>query len=133
MLIAYHNTLATFTMPRRHARWCISSPPNGGRALLLEYVFLEVVTVLRARRGLSLASSVGGTLLAAREIDFVPCSDLFLEALDEFRQQGMAQLSLVDAAILTVARRSSPGFIASFDDDFRACEGAAVIPDATSP
>ncbi len=104
-----------------------------GRALLLEYVFLEVVTVLRARRGLSLASSVGGTLLAAREIDFVPCSDLFLEAFDEFRQQGMAQLSLVDAAILTVARRSSPGFIASFDDDFRACEGAAVIPDATSP
>ena len=99
-----------------------------GRALLLEYVFLEVVTVLRARRDLSIASAVGNTLLKAREIDFVLCSDFFLESFDEFRRQGSGQLSLVDAAILTVARRSSPGFIATFDEDFRECEGAVVIP-----
>ncbi|MFN2398819.1 MAG: type II toxin-antitoxin system VapC family toxin [Gemmatimonadaceae bacterium] len=126
-LIAYHNTrdvhhaAAARTMVHLTAsQW--------GRALLLEYVFLEVVTVLRARRGLSLASSVGGTLLQAREIDFVPCSDLFLESFDEFRRQANGELSLVDAAVLTVARRSVPGFVATFDEDFRQCEGVAVIP-----
>lgn len=126
-LIAYHNTrdvhhaAAARTMVHLIAgQW--------GRALLLEYVFLEVVTVLRARRDLTLASSVGGILLGAKEVDFVPCSEFFLEAFDEFRRQDTAQLSLVDAAILTVARRSSPGYIATFDQDFRACEGAAVIP-----
>ena len=39
-----------------------------GRALLLEYVFLEVVTVVMARRGLAIAASVGTALLEAREL-----------------------------------------------------------------
>ena len=126
-LIAYHNTrdvhhpAAARTMVHLIAgQW--------GRALLLEYVFLEVVTVLRARRDLSIASVAGSTLLKAREIDFVLCSDFFLESFDEFRRQSSGELSLVDSAILTVARRNSPGFIATFDADFRDCEGAVVIP-----
>ena len=48
-----------------------------GQALLLEYVFLEVVTVLLVRRGHDVASRVGTLLLDAPEIDFVPCSDSF--------------------------------------------------------
>jgi predicted nucleic acid-binding protein len=44
-----------------------------GRALLLEYVFVEVVTVLLARRGLSSASEAATTLLEADEVEFVPC------------------------------------------------------------
>lgn len=99
-----------------------------GQALLLEYVFLEVVTVLRSRRDLKVATSVGTALLQAREVEFVPCSDIFLEACSEFRQQATGDLSFVDAAILAVARRNRPGFVATFDDDFRGQVGVTVIP-----
>ena len=43
-----------------------------GRGLLLEYVFLEVATVLLVRRDLEVASRVGRLLLNAEELDFVP-------------------------------------------------------------
>ena len=127
-LIAYHNTRDVHHAAAARAMVHLTAG-QWGRALLLEYVFLEVVTVLRARRGLSLATSIASTLLAAREIDFVPCSDLLLESFDEFRRQGTRELNLVDAAILIVARRSSPGFIATFDEDFRGRDGAEVIPE----
>lgn len=99
-----------------------------GQALLLEYVFLEVVTVLRARRDLETAATVGTVLLHAREVDFVACSELFLEAFAGFRKQGERELSFVDAAILAVARRHRPGFIATFDEDFRGQEGVTLVP-----
>lgn len=99
-----------------------------GRGLLLEYVFLEVVTVLLARRGLSVASTVGSVLLQAREIDFVPCSELFLDALETFRNQGSTKLSFVDAAIVTVARRQDVGVIATFDRDFQSIKGITLVP-----
>jgi hypothetical protein len=54
--------------------------------LLLEYVFLEVVTVLLVRRDLAVATRVGRLLLDAEELEFVPCSDLFLETLQTFRR-----------------------------------------------
>lgn len=99
-----------------------------GRALLLEYVFLEVVTVLLARRGLSVASAVGVVLLQAGEIDFIPCSELFLATLETFRSQAGTKLSFADAAIVTLARRQDVGTIASFDRDFRNLKGVTVIP-----
>jgi predicted nucleic acid-binding protein len=99
-----------------------------GRALLLEYVFLEVVTVLLARRGLPTASTVASVLLQAREIDFVPCSDLFLDTLETFRNQAGTKLSFTDAAIVTVARRQDAGVIATFDRDFDKIKGISVIP-----
>jgi predicted nucleic acid-binding protein len=99
-----------------------------GRALLLEYVFLEVVTVLLARRGLPTASAVASILLQAREIDFVSCSDLFLDALEIFRNQPGTKLSFTDAAIVTVARRQDVGVIATFDRDFHKIKGITVIP-----
>lgn len=126
-LIAYHNTrdvhhaAAARTMVHLvGGEW--------GQALLLEYVFLEVVTVLRSRTDLKVATKVGTALLQAREIEFVPCSDIFLEAFSEFRHQGTGELSFVDAAILAVARRNRPGFVATFDDDFRGQVGVKVIP-----
>ena len=42
-------------------------------ALLLEYVVLEVATVLRMRLDLHTPVGVAETLLRAREIEFVPC------------------------------------------------------------
>lgn len=47
-----------------------------GRGLLLEYVFLETVTAIKARMNAATATSAGTTLLEAVEIDFVPCSEI---------------------------------------------------------
>jgi len=41
-----------------------------GRGLLLEYVFLEVATVLLVRRDLGVVARVGRLLLDAEELDF---------------------------------------------------------------
>lgn len=62
-------------------------------------------------------------------MEFVPCSELFVEALEVFRGQAAERLSFTDAAIITVARRQTPGFIATFDSAFRGLEGISVIAD----
>jgi predicted nucleic acid-binding protein len=99
-----------------------------GAVLLHEYVFLEVVTVLLARRGLDVAVRVAETLLQAREVEFVPSSDMFLDAMETFRAQRRGELSFADAAIVTVARQRDARFVATFDRDFRQVEGLTVVP-----
>lgn len=125
-LIAYHNTgdvhhaAAARTMVQlAGGEW--------GEAILLEYVFLEVVTVLRARLGKGVATEVAEQLLQSREVEFMPCSELFLQTLATFRREA-APLSFTDAAIATVARRDKRGFVATFDKDFRNLPGVTVIP-----
>jgi predicted nucleic acid-binding protein len=99
-----------------------------GPALLHEYVFLEVVTVLLARRGLDVAVRVATLLLQAREVEFVSSSDMFLGVLDTFRGQRRTRLSFADAAIVTVARQRGARFIATFDRDFRQVGNFAIVP-----
>ncbi len=99
-----------------------------GPALLLEYVFLEVVTVLRMRLDLASAVSVGEALLRARELEFVPCSEAFMGAFETFRTERSSALSFADAAIAAVARRHPPGLVATFDDDFSVLDGLTVVP-----
>jgi predicted nucleic acid-binding protein len=126
-LVAYHNER---DIHHRAAADAMEELVAGawGRALLLEYVFLEVVTVLVARRGLQTASRVATALLEAREVDFLPCSDVFLEALETFRSQRRGTLSFTDAAIVTVARKSGGCPVATFDADFRRVDGISVVP-----
>jgi len=126
-IIAYHNARDVHHTASVQAMGELIAG-KWGQALLLEYVFLEVVTVLSSRRGLPVATAVGSTLLQARELDFVPCSELFLETLETFRNQTGTKLSFTDAAIVTVARRQDVGVIASFDRDFQNIKGIAVIP-----
>jgi predicted nucleic acid-binding protein len=57
----------------------------------------------------------------------VPCSDVFVPAFDTFRVEGGAELSFADAAIVTVARGHPPGFVATFDADFKELEGVTVV------
>ena len=99
-----------------------------GQALLPEYVFLELTTVLAARCGLSISTNAGETLLNARELELVPCSDLFLNAFETFRCQESAALSFVDAAIVCVARSRGAEHIATFDSDFLDIPGLSVVP-----
>jgi predicted nucleic acid-binding protein len=126
-LIAYHNRRDVHhaTAARGMERLLAG---EWGPALLIEYVFLEVVTVLLARRGLDVASRVATALLEAREIEFVPCSDLFLDTLEVFRSQPGAHLSFADAAIVAVARRREARFVATFDRDFRRVGTLAIVP-----
>ena len=126
-LIAYHNRRdvhhaeASAVMDRfLGGEW--------GDGLLPEYVFLEVTTVLAARLGLEAAVSAGRSLLEAQELEFVPCSEVFLEVWDVFRSQTGA-LSFADAAIVAIARRRGVPEVATFDADFRAIEGIAVVPE----
>lgn len=99
-----------------------------GDGLLPEYVVLEVTTVLALRRDLETAVRVGNLLLNARELEFVPCSDVFLEAFQTFRSQPAAGLSFVDATILTIARGRGAEFVASFDGDIRESEDLTAVP-----
>jgi predicted nucleic acid-binding protein len=126
-LIAYHNTRDAHHKSAAAAMEKLLSG-EWGAALLLEYVFLEVVTVLLARRGIETAGRVATVLLGAREVEFVPCSVLFLEALEVFRTQHKAALSFTDAAIVAVARRREARFIATFDGDFLDLGVATIVP-----
>jgi len=124
-LIGFHNTrdahheAARALMERfLAAEW--------GRGLLLEYVFLEVATVLLVRRGLAEATRVGRLLLDAEELEFVPCSDLFSEAFERFMHQGNRRLSFADAAIAHVAQERADGLVLTFDEEFGKLSGIRV-------
>ncbi len=101
-----------------------------GRGLLLEYVVLEVMTVLLIRRTLEVAARVGSILLDARELEFVPCSDLFMDTLKIFREQTGTQLSFADAAISFVAQQRTEGRVLTFDQEFRKIPGIRVPNDS---
>lgn len=100
-----------------------------GRGLLLEYVFLEIATVLLVRRDLSVATRVGRLLLDAEELEFVPCSDLFVETMEMFSNQTGTGLSFADATIAGVARNRAGGRILSFDEEFKKISGLRVNPE----
>jgi predicted nucleic acid-binding protein len=128
-LIAFHNTrdmhhaAAASVMDKLLAvEW--------GQPLLPEYVFLEVTTVLAARRDLQTAITVGQILLDAAEIELVPCSTVFAEAFSAFcNQPDGANLSFADAAIVAVARSREATHIATFDSGFRRVPDLRVVPE----
>jgi predicted nucleic acid-binding protein len=99
-----------------------------GGGLLLEYVFLEVVTVLLVRRDRSTAARTGRILLEAHELEFVPCSDFFPETAEKFSRQTVTNLSFADSAIALVARHRAEGQILTFDAEFLKVRGLHVFP-----
>jgi len=85
-----------------------------------------VATVLLVRRELGVAARLSQILLGAKELEFVPCSDLFSETLKIFLGQTGTRLSFADAEISYVAQRRAEGLILSFDDEFRKIPGIRV-------
>jgi predicted nucleic acid-binding protein len=126
-LVAYHNTRDVHHAAAARAMVQICAG-RWGRALLLEYVLLEVATVLLMRRGLKTAVETATTLLDAAEVDFVPCSELFGGVLRAFAAQRSGRLSFVDAAIAMAARDRAGGYVATFDADFGAETGITMVP-----
>lgn len=114
VLVAYFNTrdvhhaeAARIMVQIVTGRW--------GRALLLEYVVLELATVLMLRRDVQAAADAVEALLNAAEVDFVPCSDRFVRTLEAFGAQRSGALSFADAAIIATARERASGYVATFD------------------
>ena len=100
-----------------------------GTRLLLEYVFLEVMTVLLVRRDAQVAAKVGRILLDARELEFVPCSDFFPDTFAGFSSQSGTRLSFTDAAIVLCARSRADGLVLTFDHEFRRLDGIRTLPE----
>jgi predicted nucleic acid-binding protein len=125
-LIAYHNPREAHHAAAARA---MVQFLNGtwGEGLLPEYVFLEVVTVLRARVGAGQATAAGRALLEARELRFMPCAEVFVETWALF-QRAQAELSFADAAIATLALRHAEGKVLTFDRDFQQVDGLTVLP-----
>lgn len=126
-LIAFHNesdsqheTARSLMREFLGGRW--------GKGLLPEYVFLEVVTVLLVRRDLATAVRTGRLLLEAQELEFVPCSDVFLDAVQLFGSQKKTSLSFADAAIAVIARTHADGQVLTFDAGFRKMKGLRPEP-----
>jgi predicted nucleic acid-binding protein len=116
---AHHNTASVLMERFLKGEW--------GRGLLLEYVFLEVMTVLLVRRDLGVATRVGRLLLGAEELDFVPCSGFFSAAFEMFAYQGTTRLSFADAAITRVAQERAGGLVLTFDGEFVKVPGIRVL------
>lgn len=123
-LVAFYNADGAHHPQARTAMERLSSG-LWGSALLPEYVFLEVVTVLAARSDHASAVQAGEVLLGNREIEFVPCSEIFLPAFATFRRHG--GLSFADAAIVAIAE-SRGASILTFDSDFRKLDHVKVVP-----
>ncbi len=81
------------------------------------------------RRDLSVATRIGRILLDAEELEFVQCSELFLETVEDFSTQAETHSSFVDAAVAGVARSRADGQILTFDEEFRRVSGLRVNPE----
>lgn len=129
VVVAFHNTrdvhhvAAAALMERMLAG-------DYGTALLPEYVFLEVVTVIAARRTPAAAIAVGEALLSARELEVVPCSEHFPATMATFRQVASFGLSFADAAIVAIARARGTSTIATFDRGFARVKDLDILPAA---
>ncbi len=99
-----------------------------GPALLSEYVFLEVVTVLLLRQNLATAIEIGEVLLRAREIEFISGTEVFADAWRIFREQRRTKLSFVDAALIAIADSKDAAAIATFDRALARASGRQAVP-----
>ena len=98
-----------------------------GKAVISEYVFSEVTTVLALKINMDVAFEVGNVLLDAREIEIVKASDVFERAWEIFKEQGNTNFSFVDASILACMELGNIKRIATFDKDFLKIESLDVV------
>lgn len=127
LLIAFHNDRDAHH-PKAKSTMEALAGGSWGPALLPEYVVLEALTVVAAKRGLQLANEAASRILCAREMEYVPCSPFFSRALDVFRTQRGTRLSFADSAIVAIARDRGADRVATFDRDFRKVSGLRVVP-----
>ncbi len=98
-----------------------------GQALITEFIFSEVVTVLLLRKGLKTAAEAGQVLEEAEEISIVKASSLFESGWRVFLDQEGPKFSFVDASSIACMRERGIKYIATFDKDFAKVDGVNVV------
>ncbi len=98
-----------------------------GRALIPDYVLVEVANTVMRRVGFEAASRfVRGTADSPTSF-IVPCFESLRRGLEIFLGQKEKALSLADAAIVAVAERERVRNLATFDSGFRAFPALNII------
>ena len=116
-----HHKAAAAAMPRvAKGAW--------GPALLPEYVLLETLTVLAARRDLSFAQTKAREILESKDVELVACSPYLGQTMDVFRTQSGTALSFADCAIVAISRERRAQFVAGFDEEFEEISGVTLVP-----
>jgi len=98
-----------------------------GRALVPEYIFVEVTNWVHRRFGreaaLRFVRSLGGT----DDAKVVPCSPIFDRALAIYTRTAAGNLSFADAGLVAVAEKHGVQNVATFDQGYRAFPGLNII------
>jgi predicted nucleic acid-binding protein len=98
-----------------------------GQAVITEFIFSEVVTVLLLRVDLETAAAAGRVLEEAEEISILSGSRLFEGGWRVFQEQKGTELSFVDASSIACMVERGIKFIATFDKDFKKVDGVNVV------
>ncbi|MEW5761263.1 MAG: PIN domain-containing protein [Candidatus Thermoplasmatota archaeon] len=98
-----------------------------GQAVISEFIFSEVVTVLFLRKGLKTAAEVGKILKYAHEVTMIRASEIFDKAWEIFIEQKGTKFSFVDASTIACLRDRAIKHIATFDLDFEKIENIDVV------
>lgn len=131
ILLAFHNTRDIHHAEAVEAMQRFSSG-TWGKGLLLEYVFLETVSRLKATAGPVVAIQSGSILRRAHQLEWVPSSDQFLRCWTEFQSNYLTPLDFVDHAVVIAARERAGGKILAVDPVFCGIAGVAVYPASES-
>ena len=99
----------------------------GESLIVLEYVVLELATVLAAKGGIDIAKEGVESLLQSEQVEFLPCSQLFSMALYRMFNQKTYQLSFVDSALLTCLEAKHAEKIVTFDEVLAKQAGASAF------
>lgn len=83
--------------------------------LLPEYVVLELTTILGIKTSVKISQKATNELLHAKEVRFIPCSEIFASAFKRFHKQDLYKLSFVDCALLEIKESYGASEILTFD------------------
>lgn len=125
VLIAYFNTR---DVNHQKAKFALESVVNGrwGKALLLECIFVETVSIIKEKLSPLAAIQIGEHLRRVHHFDFIPTSDLFRSAWKEFQSDQTSRLNFTDHMLAFVARQRAGGKILTFDSAFRDIPGIII-------
>jgi len=113
---------------RRHEDVAAALKSWAGRLVTTDFVFDELVTLLRYRAGHSQAVAVGSALVDGKSCLLVSVEpNDFQAAWQQFSNQYDQRLSFTDCTSFAVMRRLKLETAAALDDDFAAA-GFTVVP-----
>ncbi len=127
VLVAFFNQRDVHHQTAKEAMQALDSG-RWGKAIVLEYVFVETLNVVKRKVSIPVALDAGRFLQQSRQLELSPTSDLFGKTWEEFRSDLVSPLSFVDLSIVRVARERAGGKVLTFNPAFREIAGIKVEP-----